>query len=270
MHFVTYHILALGLYTGLTTFFFYRLRQHQVVNNRLFLGLIALAIGIQATGIYHGIVQPNGIDLSLHHMISLVGLSVNAVVVISCWRKPLHSLFILLLPLSIIVLGSVLLIESSGSPTSNASYQQLSVGIGIHILLSIVAYSLLFAAVLQALLVSWQDHHLKSRQMTGITRHLAPLQTMESLLFELVWVGVGLLTVALLSGVYYVDNIFDQHLTHKTLLSFVAWAVFALLLYGRVTRGWRGNYATRWILGGFCVLMLAYFGSKLVLEVILV
>ncbi|MGS2716718.1 cytochrome C assembly family protein [Eionea flava] len=271
MHFVTYHTIALILYIGLAAFFFYRLHRQQVTSGHYFLGLTAIATTLQAIGLYSGIFQAEGVDLSLSHMASLVSLSVNAVVLASSWRKPLHSLFIFLLPLSIVVIASILFIESmSASAQNSTSYLQLSVGMGLHVLLSIAAYSLLFAAVLQALLVSWQDHHLKNRQLSGIAQYLPPLQTMESLLFKFVWVGVVLLTIALISGIYYIDNIFEQHLAHKTLLSLIAWAVFALLLYGRVTRGWRGNYAVRWVLGGFCVLMLAYFGSKLVLEVILV
>lgn len=275
MNFAIYHTIALMLYIGLAAFFFYRLRRQEINHSHYFLGLTSIAATLQAIGLYSGMFHAGGVDLSLPHMASLVVLSVNTVVLISSWRQSLHSLFILLLPLSIIVIASILFIESINTTTSTMApasthYLQLSVGMGLHILLSIVAYSLLFAAVLQALLVSWQDHHLKSRQISGIAQYLPPLQTMESLLFKFVWFGVALLTVALISGAYYIDNIFDQQLAHKTLLSLIAWGVFALLLYGRHTRGWRGSYAVRWVLGGFCVLMLAYFGSKLVLEVILV
>jgi ABC-type uncharacterized transport system permease subunit len=153
---------------------------------------------------------------------------------------------------------------------SSTTYYYLPTGIALHILLSVVAYSLLSAAVLQALLVSWQNDRLKSKHVSGVIRHLPALQTMENLLFEFVWVGVALLTAGLIVGAFYIDNMFAQHLAHKTILSAIAWLIFVILLWGRILRGWRGPYAIRWILGGFCTLMLAYFGSKLVLEVILV
>ena len=67
----------------------------------------------------------------------------------------------------------------------------------------------------------------------------------------------------------FINDIFAQHLVHKTILSIVTWLVFALLLWGRWRYGWRGSLAVRLTLAGIVLLLLAYFGSKLVLEVIL-
>ena len=92
---------------------------------------------------------------------------------------------------------------------------------------------------------------------------------MESMLFEIVWVGLLLLTVAIGSGFLFLDDIFAQHLVHKTVLSICAWALFATLLWGRHYLGWRSQMAARFTLGGFIALMLAYAGSKFVLELIL-
>jgi ABC-type uncharacterized transport system permease subunit len=98
---------------------------------------------------------------------------------------------------------------------------------------------------------------------------MPPLQTMEALLFQIIAVGELLLSVALLSGFVYLEDIFAQHLMHKTVLSIFAWLVFAVLLWGRWRLGWRGKLAIRWTLAGFVALMLAYFGSKFVLELVL-
>jgi len=92
---------------------------------------------------------------------------------------------------------------------------------------------------------------------------------MEHFLFQLIAAGFALLTLALFTGLIFVQNLFAQHLVHKTVLSLLAWLVFAVLLWGRWRFGWRGRTAIRWTLGGFASLMLAYFGSKLVLELIL-
>ena len=98
---------------------------------------------------------------------------------------------------------------------------------------------------------------------------MPPLQTMETLLFEMIGVGFALLTAALFSGFYYLEDMFMQHVVHKTVLSILSWIFFAVLLWGRVKFGWRGRKAIRWTLGGFVMLMLAYFGSKVVLEILL-
>jgi ABC-type uncharacterized transport system permease subunit len=92
---------------------------------------------------------------------------------------------------------------------------------------------------------------------------------MEDLMFEMIGIGFILLTLALLSGFAFLDDMFAQHLVHKTVLSVVAWLVFGGLLLGRRLWGWRGRKAISWTLTGFGILILAYFGSKLVLELIL-
>ena len=92
---------------------------------------------------------------------------------------------------------------------------------------------------------------------------------MESILFEIVWVGLVLLTVAIASGFIFIEDIFAQHLVHKTVLSICAWLLFATLLWGHHQLGWRSQLAARFTLGGFAALALAYAGSKFVLEVLL-
>ena len=92
---------------------------------------------------------------------------------------------------------------------------------------------------------------------------------MESLLFKLITTGFLLLSVSLISGLLFINDIFAQHLLHKTVLSIMAWLVFGLLLWGRGRYGWRGSLAVRMTLAGIVLLLLGYFGSKLVLEVFL-
>jgi len=102
-----------------------------------------------------------------------------------------------------------------------------------------------------------------------LVMRLPPLQTMERLLFQLIFFGFFLLTLTLLSGLLFVHDLFGQHLVHKTFLSFAAWLIFGGLLIGRLRYGWRGRSAIRWVMYGYVTLILAYFGSKLILEQIL-
>ena len=139
----------------------------------------------------------------------------------------------------------------------------------MHILIAILAYSLLALAAVQAVLLAIQDYRLRHRQPGGFLRGIPPLTTMESLLFQMIGAGFILLSVTLLSGFFFLEDLFAQHLVHKTALSLIAWCVFAVLLWGRWRFGWRGRTAIRWTLSGFGFLALAFFGSKLVLELIL-
>ena len=137
-----------------------------------------------------------------------------------------------------------------------------------HIIISISAYSLLTIAAIQAFLVAIQDLQLKHHHTRGIVRVLPPLQLMETMLFEIIWCGVLLLTASILSGMIFLDDIFAQQLVHKTVLSIAAWTMFSILLWGHHQLGWRSKTAVRLTLSGFFILMLGYFGSKMVLELI--
>jgi len=262
---LTTNIAALVIYLCAGGYLILLLTQRRSLQQPWLLPLIGCAVILHSIGIYAQMVTASGIDLGIMKAFSLIMLSINGIVLVSSLRKPLHNLYVILLPIS----GLAIVLSTFFAQAPGPVAAQLGFGIGAHVILSIIAYSLLALATLQALLLQWQDSHLKKRQLTGLIRHLPPLQTIEVLMFELLWVGVALLTLGILLGALYIDNIFAQHLVHKTILSIIAWAIFALLLWGRVQWGWRGSKATRWILVGFCILMLAYFGSKLVLEVIL-
>ena len=98
---------------------------------------------------------------------------------------------------------------------------------------------------------------------------MPPLQTMEALLFDIVWAGFLFLTLSIITGAIFIEDMLAQKLSHKTVFSILSWLIYAVLLTGHQIQGWRGASAVRWVLGGFAALMLAYFGSKLVIEVIL-
>jgi len=137
--------------------------------------------------------------------------------------------------------------------------------------LSLLAYCLLFIASLQAVLMSAFEkklhHGAAAAGMTG----MPPLLTLESVLFKLIWAGFILLTLSLGSGILFSEEVFGKAmgLSHKTFFAVLSWLVFGALLAGRMIWGWRGRLAVRWTITGFVMLLLAYVGSKFVLEVLL-
>ena len=145
----------------------------------------------------------------------------------------------------------------------------MGAGMTVHIGSSILAYAVLTLAAIQSAVVAVLDHQLRHKHTRGIVQVLPPLQLMETMLFELLWIGVLMLTVAIVSGALFIEDIFAQHLVHKTVLTMIAWALFSLLLWGHYQLGWRSQTAVRLTLAGFALLMLAFFGSKLVLELVL-
>jgi len=138
-----------------------------------------------------------------------------------------------------------------------------------HILLSLAAYSLFTLAAIQSIVLAIQEQQLKQRHLAGLMRKLPPLQSMETTLFQLISSGFILLSIGLLAGAFFIDDIFAQQLAHKTVLSLISWCVFATILWKRWRDGLRGKSAIKWTLIGFSFLVLAYFGSRFVLEFIL-
>jgi ABC-type uncharacterized transport system permease subunit len=204
------------------------------------------------------------VNFSFMSASSLASLSIVAILLLTSLTKPVDKLGVIIFPMaSLIVLLKITLPEESHVLKIHSWQMDL------HILVSMLSYSFLNIAALQAIAVAVQDWHLRTRHANTLVRSLPPLQTMETLLFQLIAAGFVLLSLSLLSGFVFLENIFAQHLAHKTVLSILAWVVFAVLLGGRAWQGWRGQTAIRWTLAGFASLMLAYFGSKMVLEWIL-
>jgi ABC-type uncharacterized transport system permease subunit len=135
-----------------------------------------------------------------------------------------------------------------------------------HILLSMAAAALLFAAAVTALLLIFLERRLRTHRLSNLPDALPPLDALEKIMFRLIGAGFGFLTLALFTGFVFVTNLFTQNLVQKTVLSLIAWLVFAVLLSGRLRFGWRGRSAVQWTLCGFGILAVAYFGVKFVLE----
>ncbi|MGB9430542.1 MAG: cytochrome c biogenesis protein CcsA [Gammaproteobacteria bacterium] len=257
---VLYCLAALALLLA-----FFRLGPSFIRERKGFAGTAAgAAVLLHAFLLYALIYAPHSMDLGFFNAASLVGWLVALIALTTLVKPHFGNLGVVLFPLAGI---SILLAELFPS-------DQLMVIAGdwpldAHIVLSLIAYSLLAVAAVQAVLIAVQERRLRRRVPGGVWSALPPLQVMEHFLFQLITAGFVLLTVALIFGLLFVHNLLAQHLTHKIVLSVISWVVFAVLLWGRWQFGWRGRTAIRWTLGGFVVLALAYFGDKLILELIL-
>src|ERR1700679_13296 len=173
------------------------------------------------------------------------------------------------------VLGAILLASAAlgaavtGTGRTYAETTAAGWQLTAHILLSMGAAALLFAAAVTALLLVFLDRRLRTRRIAHLPSVLPPLDALEKVMFRLIGTGFVLLTLSLFTGFVFVTNLFAQHLVQKTVLSLIAWIIFGVLLIGRIRFGWRGRSAVGWTLSGFGMLALAYFGAKFVLEDVL-
>ncbi len=222
------------------------------------------AVILHAMILSQTVFEPAGLNLGFFNALSFTGWLIDVVLLAATMVRPVENLGIVVLPFGALTLVLGLLFPSERIVADPGQWP-----LELHILIAILAYSLLMLAAVQAALLAIQDHRLRHRQPGGFLRGIPPLTAMETLLFQMIGVGFILLSITLVSGFSFLEDLFAQHLAHKAVLSFIAWCVFGVLLWGRWRFGWRGRTAIRWTLSGFAFLMLAYFGSKLVLELIL-
>lgn len=156
------------------------------------------------------------------------------------------------------------------SQTHTITHAQ-ALGFRVHFLSAMLAYSLFTLAAAHAVFMGFAERRLHQRQLSRRMASMPPLLAMESLLFRMLTIAFVLLTLALGSGLFYSDLLFRKALPfdHKTFFAIASWIIFAILLGGRHIYGWRGRMALRWTLAGFAVLLLAYVGSRFVIEVLL-
>jgi ABC-type uncharacterized transport system permease subunit len=171
----------------------------------------------------------------------------------------------------VLPLAAVAVVIAALTPPARALANTNFVAFKMHLIIAMLAYSLLTIASLHVLLMALLEKRLHDGAVTNALQKLPPLLTMEALLFRIIWAGFILLTLTLCSGVLFSEELFGKaaQFNHKTVFGFISWLIFGALLIGRHVYGWRGRIAVRYTLAGFLTLVLAYIGSKFVLEVVL-
>ncbi|QOC23484.1 cytochrome c biogenesis protein CcsA [Wenzhouxiangella sp. AB-CW3] len=226
--------------------------------------LAALAVVLHAIAVAHAVGTAPGWDVNFINMLSLVALLIVATLLITSLPTRSFEAGIIALP------GAALCVSLQWlAPAEPLILDALSTTTRLHIVSSLMAFSLLSIAAINAILLAAQDYALRHPPLVRRLEFLPPLAVIETIMFRLIVAGWALLTLGLISGMVFVDNLFAQHLVHKTTLSLLSWVLFGALLAGRHWLGWRGRRAVRWTLVAMFVLALGYFGSKLVLEVFL-
>lgn len=256
--------IAIALYASLALWQWRAWLSASSLPRTAFYAAAVTALCLHGFSVYTLIDTADGFNFGFFRVASLIFWVINITVLASSIKLPVHPLLPPLFAMTAMGIACSILAEDTYTPHA------LGYPIAIHILLSILAYSILTIAVVQALALALQNRLLKNHNMDDSMAFLPPLQTMESLLFEMLWAGTTLLALSIISGLFFLDDILAQHLAHKMFFSLAALSVYCVLLWGRHVHGWRGKRAIRWTLGGFIALMLAYFGTKLVLEFLII
>lgn len=262
---LVYTILALIAYTSSFWYLFIHLMSKRIPNQWFVSLTAALGLILHALVLSGDLLTPFGMNYDVFVLLSFTsGLMLLLSVIYSTYRP---TLALNLLGIPVAATGLILGFAFSQPPKFTT---QNSLGLDIHIILSLSAYAVLLMATIQALILRFQDRELKNKQKRRVWVSLLPsYQHMERLLFDMLMTGFVLLTVALGFGFFTIDDFFAQHLAHKTAFSIISWLVYGSLLIGHYQFGWRGQKAVRFTLLGFALLALGFIGSKFVLEMIL-
>ncbi len=243
----------------------YRAQDHAARGRRLAgLALGAFAAVLHAVFLWEILAAEPSLSLTIAEAASLIGWPIGVMALALSWRRPRFAA----IGSALMLLAGIVAVGTAQGPHGN-HLQQHNWEIVAHIVLSVIAYALLTIAVALAVALGLLDRRLRTRKALGWMKMLPSVEALESGTFQALVAGFAILTLALFSGFIFVDDLFAQHLIHKTVLSCLAWIVFGILLFGRWRFGWRGRTTASWTVSGFALLALAYFGSKIVLEAIL-
>ncbi len=231
---------------------------------KLHSAMIALGLAIHAWLLYQGIFV-GGFNLGFYNALSAILWLTVLIYWLANLKHQLHSLQAFVLP------PAALFALLPAFEVSNHFVQTASQPLFVaHIGVALLAYSLFTFAALHALLMMFAERSLHNKPTLIKLPSFPPLMVMESLLFRVITVGFILLTITLISGMFFSEQLYGKPLefTHKIAFSIAAWVIYGWLLFGRYQYGWRGRKAINLTLIGFVLLLLAYVVTKFILQVI--
>jgi ABC-type uncharacterized transport system permease subunit len=229
------------------------------------IGLAIIALTTHAFLLWQGLVAQPGFAMSIAETASAVGFGIAIVAIAASIFKPNFAAASALLLAMAGIVGAA---TDEGARNFAATHSGWE--LSAHIALSVLAFTLLTVGAALAVVLTVLDYRLRKRHRPlGWLSMFPPVEALESGMFQALGASFAVLSLALFSGFFFVEDLLAQNLSRKAALSSLAWICLAVLLIGRWRFGWRGRTALYWTLGSFTLLGLAYFGSKVVLEFIL-
>ncbi len=253
-------LLASLLYLYASSLIWRKIQSHTSVDVRLkVIQLAVIATLLHAYALSATLWTDYGINFQIGNVVSFIAVLGSAILLITNINKSTETLGIFIYPLAAMTTLIPLAIHSKNP---------LSFEIGSHVLISVSAYSIMGIATAQAVLYAIQERRFRTKQLSRLMQALPPLQVMENTLIQLVLIGFIFLSFALLSGFFFIEDIFAQHLIHKTFFAILSWLVYATFLFGHFKYGWRGQTAARYTIWAYFLLILSYIGTQIVIRLL--
>lgn len=240
------------------------LSQQSVIKAKTVFASAACALVFHAWLLSDLILDGSGQNFSILNVASLISFIISLVMSVAMLKNRLWFLLPVVYSFAAINLSAAAFL-----PSTFIKHLENDPKLLIHISFALFSYATLSIGALYALQLAWLDHKLKTKKSLAINPNLPPLLMVERQLFKIILIGNLLLTATLITGYVFVQDMFAEGKAHKAILSFIAWVVYSVLLWGHYQKGWRGRKVTWFAVAGATLLTLAYFGSRFVKEIIL-
>ncbi|MEP0355850.1 cytochrome c biogenesis protein CcsA [Paraglaciecola sp.] len=225
---------------------------------------VVVAIILHAYILRLGVFLSPGQNMSMLNVASLIGWLISVTMLVTSFKLPNT----ILLPV-IYGFSGLIVIANTQLPSAHMMNVGIKPTLLIHIGLSLFAYASLSIAFLYTLQLSYINLRLKEKKASLLHSSLPPLMAVENILFKLLLVGTVLLTLSLITGFMFLDDMFAKEQAHKTILALIAWVTYSVIVIGHWLYGWRGRWIITSSILAAALLTLGYFGSRFVREVLL-
>lgn len=256
------------VYAGLAAFVwrYHRKRDRKDYPLKMELGILAVALMVHGVALSLPVLQDQVLIMGFGYSVSLIVWLMLMMYWCGSFFYPLRGLQLLLYPCAAlsILLGVIF-------PGKFIGYQISDWPFMLHVGASLLAYGLFGIVTLLAVLILLLNRELHNKKFSPLVSFLPPLLSLEKLMFQGMWVGFILLTYSVVSGTFFAEMVFGKSagITHKTVFGILSWLIYGALLLKHSMTAWRGKQVAVWTIVGFVSLMLAYIGSKFVLEIVL-
>jgi ABC-type uncharacterized transport system permease subunit len=265
---IVIHVIACAAYVGLAWHFWSTRWRHQASGGLRGWERAAILVPLLLHGwlLYDGIFAAPELRFGFAQALSVM----TWLAVLAYWSESLLYNLDGMEPLVLLAAAATVTLPAFFPGLASSGAHAQATEFKLHLVLAMAAYGLFVIALVHALLMLAVERGLHSKRI-GFAGNLPPLLTLEHLLFRAIGAAFILLTLTLVTGIAFSETLFGRawRSDHKTIFAVLSWLTFGWLLVGRWRYGWRGRTAVRWTLGGFVLLVLAYVGSRFVLEVLL-
>jgi cytochrome c-type biogenesis protein CcsB len=201
---------------------------------------------------------------NLHESLSFFSLAIVGLFIAFERKYRIAILGSFVMPLALLMMIASSIFPTSVVPLVPALKSRWLI---VHTTMAFFGYAAFTIAFCAGIMYLIQEHFLKSKKLGTLYRKLPSLDTLDDINYRCLTLGFPLLTIAIISGAIWAETAWGAYWSWdpKETWSLITWFVYAALLHGRLTTGWRGRRAAIFAIAGFFILIFTFIGVNLFL-----